>query len=135
MRNYQWYRDGIAMQGETGQYIIARNTNGNYYVSISDYSGCWVNSETHAVSGKKSLLIYPNPGTKNTTVNYISDTKGDFTVKVIDMYGKTMRSFNWVKDDIQINREISFYGLDKGVYMIEISIDNIKLESQRFIKN
>jgi hypothetical protein len=133
--NYQWYKNDQLMSGEIKQYYVAKTNAGQYFVAISDISGCFAYSETKTITNKKSVNLYPNPATQSTTLSYEAEVTGNATLKIVDVFGKTLTQFEWDKPNYQLQEDIPLNGLKKGVYMIEISVDGINKVNERLIIN
>jgi len=75
---------------------------------------------------KASISIYPNPVSSELSI--VSDMKVE-SVKVLDLMGRTVLS------KIQMVAPVlNVGGLQKGVYMIELSNENGKSQTKKFIK-
>jgi len=135
MNGYQWYKNGKALADGNKQFYVAKNNYGDYQIKITDAGGCVISSDVFSVTSNKSLQIYPNPASETATINYNAQETGSVTIQIIDVFGKTINSIVYNKEEYQLTKDISLNGLEKGVYMIEISIGNEKIESQQFIKN
>jgi len=135
--SYQWFRDGDSIKTAEGkkQYFVARTDKGSYFVSVSTNSGCFAYSETVTVTNKKSVNLYPNPATQSTTMSYEAEVTGKATLKIVDVFGKTLKQWDWDKPNYQLQEDIPLDGLRKGVYMIEISVDGINKVNERLIIN
>ena len=73
---YAWYKNGIALTGQTGNSIIVNmNGVGNYTLKATNLSGCVGTSNSLAIldSAQQNLFIYPNPSTGRFQVRYFSD--------------------------------------------------------------
>jgi hypothetical protein len=133
--SYQWYKNNEEMSGEIKQYYVAKNNFGVYTVEISDNVGCKARSEVEQIGSKKSLNIYPNPATSKSTLTYEAEETGNTVIRIIDIYGKTIKQMEWDKTGYILLEEIPLNEFEKGVYIIEIAIEGISRENQRFIIN
>jgi hypothetical protein len=89
--SYQWYLNGTAIAGATGQLYDAIES-GAYQVTA--VNGCLSTSSTFnaIISGMQestqhSMLIYPNPAESNFTVQYAAGTE---QIQVLDLAGRTV---------------------------------------------
>jgi hypothetical protein len=132
---YQWYKNNQIMSGETKQYYVAKTNVGQYYVAINDNSGCLAYSETETITNKKSVNLYPNPATQSTTLSYEAEITGNATIKIRDVFGKTLKQWDWDKPNYQLQEDIPLHELKKGVYMVEVSVDGISQVIEQLIIN
>ncbi len=59
---YQWYNDGIMINGATKQfYYNTSGLSGEYYCEVTTISGDKFTSDVYNVSSTKSISIYPSP--------------------------------------------------------------------------
>jgi hypothetical protein len=135
--SYQWYKNDLAISSPEGQgqYYVARTNTGSYYVGIGDNSGCLSFSDPKNVTNNKSLNLYPNPATHSTTLSFEAEETGLTTVRIINMFGITVKQMEWDKPDFQLQQEIPLDDLNKGVYMIDIAVEGVSSDNQRFIIN
>ncbi|HCC28939.1 MAG TPA: hypothetical protein DEQ03_02605, partial [Marinilabiliales bacterium] len=131
------YKDEQAIDNPKGrkQFYVARTEKGDYQVQISDKSGCSAISETEQISNLKSLNFYPNPASGTTTLSFESEAIGHMTLRLVSVYGKTIKQMEWEKPGDHLQDDISLDGIEKGVYMIEILVDGVWMESEQLIIN
>jgi hypothetical protein len=124
---YQWYKNGVAIAGATGNSYTA-TVNASYYVAVTNSSSCTGQSNTIAITsikGKKrelyiasveDLSIYPNP---NNGIFFVQlPAKGESSlVTVKDVHGRTV----WLQ---QVNAEVSHLQINMstatGMYFVEV---------------
>ncbi len=89
--SYQWYLNGTAIEGATGQTYDA-NESGAYQVTA--VNGCLSTSSTfNAIisglqeSAQHTMLIYPNPAEDMFTVQYAAGTE---QIQILDLAGRTV---------------------------------------------
>ena len=89
--SYQWYLNGTAIDGATGQTYDA-NESGAYQVTA--VNGCLSNSTTfNAIisglheSSQHAMVIYPNPAESMFTIQYAAGTEH---IQVLDLAGRTL---------------------------------------------
>ncbi len=132
---YQWYRNGVALVGDTTQ-IIHVSTGGNYTVEVRDANGCSDTSSIYIVSDNvgngvtdvnvaAAINVFPNPAT--AVLNIQSPVL--VNVKVLSMDGKVLIS--------QPNaRSIDVSSLVNGLYMVAIYDQNdMLIKTTRFAKS
>jgi hypothetical protein len=92
---------------------------GPYYHSLSNMDDNKIQSTgIQTLSDVKHFLIYPNPMTDQTRIRYPNSTNGEYTIRLRDLYGKTVLIINNIRsDELVIRRN----GLKSGYYSVEIS--------------
>jgi hypothetical protein len=84
---------------------------------------------------EETLLLYPNPTpTETITIRLVSDTLGTTRITIYDMNGRGLKTFNTVKSQSYFEQPINIAPLQKGVYWMEINIENKKRLITKFIK-
>ncbi len=82
---YQWYKNGIALNGQTGNSTIVDVSGvGNYALRATNVNGCVGISNTIAIldSAKQNVFISPNPSTGRFQVRYFSENNNLLPRKV-----------------------------------------------------
>ena len=81
-----------------------------------------------------SWSIYPNPFTTKTTINYQINSEADVSIKVFDLTGRQ------VDEVVNERKDASYYSstwdasyFEKGVYMIELHINGVKITTERVV--
>jgi len=126
--NYQWYIDGVAVQGQTAQ-SIDYQADGSYQVMAINSDGCFSLSEPYEVSlslqeiGIKNFTVYPNP-TSETIV--IETTEEIIGIECFDMNGRSV-SVDW------INNKMDVTNIQSGTYLLQITTVS-GAASARFVK-
>jgi len=116
--------------------IKKRKADDNGWTTVNATSGETVDFSAITISAastlttqdfeKASISIYPNPVSSELSI--VSDMKVE-SVKVLDLMGRTVLS------KIQMVAPVlNVGGLQKGVYMIELSNENGKSQTKKFIK-
>lgn len=117
----QWYRNGIAIPGATGQMYIATEP-GDYTVAVVDTDGCHATSSAIEVTAtgvinltENQISLYPNPsnGIWNLSVsNYWLGGQLD----IYDAEGRLVYTseIHNLKSEIQLN-------VEAGIYMLRLS--------------
>lgn len=77
--------------------------------------------------------IFPNPSSNNINVNFETVSEDEFTVEIIDAFGKVYQSTN--SSDLNGSSSVSFdiSNLNNGIYFIRINSENA-CEVNRFVK-
>jgi hypothetical protein len=123
----QWFRDGQAITGATGQNYTA-TMNGSYTVSVT-VNNCTsapsqaVQFTTTAVGtiGNAAFTVSPNPVQTNLLLKYSSDTR-QFVVWVHDMQGRMVIPKRRFSGQLVLN----FSGLAAGLYKVMIEDQRTK---------
>ncbi|RLD40828.1 MAG: hypothetical protein DRI86_14555 [Bacteroidetes bacterium] len=126
----QWYLSNNAINGATNYYYIT-NSNGNYYVKVTNSSGCSSNSANYYYnsvgleksSNKSSIKIFPNPTTDIITVS----GKNINSIEVLNVQGQKINEYK-NKTNLK-NIVIDLSNNSYGVYLLKIKTkDGILLE-------
>ncbi len=131
----QWYLNGNLLPGATGQtYTFTQN--GIYTVVVTNANGCSVSSASlnmtsigiEIMQGENGINIYPNPFTSQTIVSFTEEQK-NITVKIADVLGKEVQSFNFSGKSLLIGRG----GLNAGIYFIQIYSENKNVINRKIV--
>ena len=78
--------------------------------------------------------VYPNPLTTSTTINYELSTASHVSIKVFDVTGRQIDELVSATQEASNHTQIwdaSYF--EKGVYMIELHINGVKVTSERVV--
>lgn len=132
---YQWYKDGVAIQGATKEYYEGakgEKLSGCYYVEVTSVAGKEYVSETYCVDKERELKIYPNPVSSNEilTIDYpfTEDEKKNLSVEVYDAMGILVNEFTPTSYPIQLDAT-----LPAGHYFVLIYVADDRMLDTRFI--
>ncbi|MBQ0156806.1 MAG: hypothetical protein KBT22_09575 [Bacteroidales bacterium] len=132
---YQWYKDGVAIQGATKEYYEGakgEKLNGCYYVEVTSVAGKEFVSETYCVDKERELKIYPNPVSPDEvlTIDYpfTDDEKKNLRVEIYDAIGIMVDEFMPTSYPIQMNAT-----LQAGHYFVMIFVADDRILDTRFI--
>ncbi|MDN4166644.1 T9SS type A sorting domain-containing protein [Cytophagales bacterium LB-30] len=129
----QWYVDGVLLEGETGQQLLAIES-GTYTLVVSS-QGCITSAEqvlTVLGLGKeqnKFSFVYPNPARDKVFVQTIQGTIS--AVKVFSSTGAELSNVSIIPQGNTY--EIDMAKLRNGTYIIQISNDN-HIDTWRVVK-
>ncbi len=95
---YQWYRDGEAVDGATGPFLVLEE-GGAYHVTITDTNGCKARSDTvlyyptrvAAPSKKEGWSIRPNPSQGWFKLRTTGSLPAKSPFRLYDMLGKRVK--------------------------------------------
>ena len=119
---YQWFFNGVAINGATMQYHIPTQ-NGNYYVEVFDNLGCSTTSQITVVNdvsvseliGLSSIRIFPNPSRGEFFISLNSSDK--YLLHIYNVSGELV--FTQAISSGSQKIDISTY--PKGMYLLQIS--------------
>ncbi|HJX71139.1 MAG TPA: FISUMP domain-containing protein [Bacteroidales bacterium] len=144
---YQWYRDGIPINGETKQFYYARDNDGRVgaiSVETSLDNGCKNSSESHAFSAKSSafnevseqnrVFVHPNPNNGLITIEIFDEYAGLVDIQIINGMGQVVRQVQLAKPSEILERELDLKPLESGMYFLIFKFANNR-EIQRIYIN
>ena len=118
---YQWYLNGVAINGATSQSYLA-SVSGDYQVRVDFGSPCNLFSGVldFVVSGLEEgqeghLAVFPQPARDMVTLERAS-AKGAWTVRVLDALGRAVMTTNWPEGRGQLL--LSVASLATGSYTV-----------------
>ena len=124
----QWYYNGSMLSGETDTLLVAQS-NGDYYVEVTDTNGCSNISDTMTVTipgvseiSEDQIVVYPNPTQNNLVVQWGNNKVN--AVEVVDLLGKILISKSVRQNSIT---KLDLSGLSEGVYYVKINTDQNSL--------
>lgn len=117
--NYQWYRNGELLNGETDSSITIVS-GGNYQVKVSDSAGCanyseYYHSELAVEELEKVFKLYPNPTNDVVMIETDKEIK-QFEIRSIE--GKI------ISQGVYKEQFISFKEMAKGTYLLQLKGDD-----------
>jgi hypothetical protein len=130
----QWYLDGVAIPGATGQMYSAL-VNGTYTVVVTT-GGCSSAASSPVVitsvgitdlSNPNGLLIYPNPNDGNFNIRFHSSSATNFTVEIVNSLGQLIFKDELKNFSGEYNKKMSVVEYGQGIYTI--SLTNSKNET------
>ena len=137
--NFQWFKDGLAMEGETGRILSAGMESGVYHVAYitETANGCQSmvsdSFEYLITSNRKQLdtnvKLFPNP------VNNILTVKGFENYNkflIFDFQGKTIESGDLNSQDQALEYDVSH--LKSGFYFFELQSNTNSIKLKFLIK-
>ena len=84
------------------------------------------------VSAFESLKLYPNPVSDRLTVNLISNTNGNLSIRLVNMMGQTLSYENITIFNGAINHSLDVSEIVNGVYSVEVVLNREK-QHQRVV--
>ncbi len=126
---YQWYLNGQAIDGATGQTYIAL-VSGSYTVAVTSAAGCTGLSTpvavTMAVSGIENLQhnffsVFPNPTTGEFVVQTTSALSGACNMQLIDLTGRLVYTRSFTPQSSQQQIHLQLPQTQAGAYLLVIT--------------
>lgn len=105
-------------------FVRARCDNG-YYSIWTDRNRFALASLDVAEDEDNSVFLYPNPATSEVAVNINSDN-GEYTIDVVDMKGRIVRTQSFVKGAENASVRIDVSDLARGTYFVKITSGEFK---------
>ncbi len=132
---YQWYFNGIVINGATGSFYVAQQS-GDYNVVHTDTNGCEVEAAvTNVVADVQSridnrqLTIFPNPVTDKFTIPAnLFEPEKPVDISIFNVPGEKLYH------TIDYRREMDCGFLSPGMYILELISDS-KIYRAKFVKN
>ncbi len=121
---YQWYLNGAAINGATGQTYVTQ-TSGDYKVEVTNAGNCsgisailhytWLSVAN--ISQNISVNLYPNPTTTGRFRLCIGDGLTGGNLTVFDALGRNVISLKLTS----MNTDIDLQAFSKGIYVLRIA--------------
>lgn len=124
---YQWYKDGLPIDGQTQQHFAPRNQPGNYQVQTIDSKQCPNTSsamDVTAVMELGTIATYPNPSNGDFTINYSSQLTGNGLITVANAQGEVVYQEVVSKPQEILSQRLTLSELPRGIYIVRVSIGN-----------
>ena len=128
--------------------VYEYDTNGVYYVCLTivttggqctsitcdsvDFSMMQGQTAINEVNTFEALNLYPNPANDKLTVNLISNTNGNLSIRLVNMMGQTLSYENITIFNGAINHSLDVSEIANGVYSVEVVLDGEK-QHQRVV--
>jgi M6 family metalloprotease-like protein len=126
IKSYQWYKGGIAINGETTQYYKTDKKSGVYMVQTIDLNGCKNSSMTMPMplSGVNSISVYPNPASVNFTLKMNNESVGKAVITIFNSVGTRVMELQTEKIERELLKEIPVTILPRGIYHVQVLVNN-----------
>jgi hypothetical protein len=124
--SYQWYFNGIIINGATSQTLVV-STPGNYSVVIIDADGCSTTSDQVVVGiddpglALFDLRLYPNPTSGQLSVEWFSDYTGVISISVLSLLGEVEMVESVRVSPGSGNMQLDLMGLAQGVHLVRLT--------------
>jgi hypothetical protein len=124
---YQWFNGTTLINGANKQYYVTSKIPGVYAVEATDKNGCKTMSNEITIGAAKSPSVYPNPARSSFKISISDVPVGKVQIRIIDVSGTEVMNLNTEKSDFEFSREISISNLDKGFYLVQVTVNEIYL--------
>lgn len=121
---YQWYKDGVLIQGATNQQYTPTGP-GSYTVVVND-GGCNATSSPFIITGvaenafNGQVSVYPNPANAEAFVDITLNTKATLSIRMFNSVGQVISQQN-MGESLGGRYMLPVSNLADGIYFIEIS--------------
>jgi hypothetical protein len=137
---YQWYLNNVSIPGATGP-ILKYLSNGTYYVSVSNNTGCSSNSAeitVHDVGIKEnntsfSVSLFPNPAKDEVTLELNLLKTENLIVNIINAAGQKIYSTQLKQVSGLYRKLLNLKESPNGIYYLQIISDDAMI-SKKIIK-
>jgi PKD repeat protein len=128
MSGNQWYLNGSAISGATGNYYLMTTVGGSYHVVASDSMGLCSGTSSVFVGIKEtsaagiSYNLFPNPNHGTGTLTVVSESNGPLLIEITDVAGRLVyREEITTKAGQQVETKIDLQNSGKGIYMLKLT--------------
>jgi PKD repeat protein len=83
--------------------------------------------------GVEGMRVYPNPSQGNMTLSYQLNKNAEVVTEVHDLMGKRMFYANNQQASGQQEVKLQLEGLSPGMYLLQLSIDGVKLPAKKLV--
>ncbi len=138
---YQWYVDGVAITGATGNTYIY-TANGNYYVEVFNAQGCSTVSTSlgifdigiDEISASASISVYPNPATDDVTLEINLQKASDVKINLVNIAGQLIYTDELSQFLGTYKKQVNLKEQSKGIYYLQV-ITNDGVLNKKVVKN
>ena len=88
-----------------------------------DFSMMQGQTAVEEISAFDGLNLYPNPANDKITINLISNTSGDLSIRLVNMMGQTLSYEDITIFSGAINHSLDVSKIANGVYSVEVVLD------------
>ncbi len=124
---YQWFNGTTPIPGAINQYYVTSKIAGVYAVEAIDEKGCKTMSNEISIGGTKNVLVYPNPAKGSFNISLSDVPPGKASIRICNSSGTEVMNLNTEISDSEFSKEISTSDLDKGFYLVQVTVNDIYL--------
>lgn len=130
--SYEWFHNGISVNGATNPTLSIASASGDYYVLIKDSCGCSYTSDTldfeqtsiDEIQKGNGLSLFPNPGDGWITIKGSFLREGIvFHYEVYDVMGRKLATGNFKNSNKTSGQSFDFSNLRNGIYTLKLWSD------------
>ncbi len=136
---FQWYRDGVKLEGETERAIEHENIPGVYFVVVIS-GGCnrkseeislgTTSAENLDVNGSENIRFFPIPARDILNINFLGEIAPEVEIQILNTLGKIVYQRTLPGADLV---SVDMSGLNDGLYVCVIKT-NDKIFTKKIIK-
>ncbi|MDX2250423.1 MAG: PQQ-dependent sugar dehydrogenase [Bacteroidia bacterium] len=124
---FQWYQDSLAIPGANDSFYVAADS-GNYYVEVTDGSGCtgrsnevfFATTDITPEAPAISLQLSPNPGRETFSLTVQTLSPGVAEIAIYDLLGRKWQTGQTFFNAGE-NREVfDTRGFPAGIYLVQV---------------
>jgi predicted outer membrane repeat protein len=125
---YQWYYEGNLINGATSSTLMPTNGNGAYTVVVSNTNDCEGTSLVYNYNNADlseeqigDLYFFPNPVSRDGKLFFHTpfDVNKSALIRLYNICGKLC----FESSSNEIPESLDLFGIDKGVYILELTIE------------
>jgi hypothetical protein len=90
--------------------------------------------ENNLVNNGVEITVLPNPVTDVMSIAVINDDEGDVLCSIIDLNGKVLKTFPFVKKPGMLVKELPVDDIPDGFYLANIKTDNKNLTTKFIVQ-
>ncbi len=79
------------------------------------------------IGGTKNVLVYPNPAKGSFNISLMDVPPGKASIRICNSSGTEVMNLKTEISDSEFSKEISTSDLDKGFYLVQVTINDIYL--------
>ena len=125
---YQWFMDNELLSGESKQFYVAYDKEGEFSVQVKYSNMCpFISNPVSIISNTAKdaqITVFPNPNEGNFIIKIQSTSIGKAKLVIIDAFGKVVHTETFAKNEEFSERNIFINSLPQGVYAIWVQIGN-----------
>jgi hypothetical protein len=91
----------------------------NYYINTDPRANS--SGDKQIIPKNSSLKVFPNPASDNCILNIQGPVTGLCELKVLDIYGRVMKTESFEKLNGQVQHQLEISSLVQGIYLIEVT--------------
>lgn len=130
MVSYQWYKDGVAIKGATGQtFDVTESGLYKVYGANEGRCGCYSDELYVEFSGvndsfKNTFSIYPNPSENIFDLNLSCESGDKIEFVITNTQGKQILTGHEISNGEEFRHAFDLSGYASGVYILTLKVNN-----------